>query len=84
MPTRPPFQRTVIPVERLVADLWEEQRQDLQRQLAGAVKDDLLRTTFPPWEELSDDERREKVNTIVTDLLQPLDRAGYEVRKKPQ
>ena len=66
-------------METFAKDLWEALRQDLREQV-GPLSD--LNTLVPTWEELSDQSRLEKIQSVRTDLLKPITRAGYEIRQR--
>lgn len=67
-------------VETFAKDLWEALRQELREQIGGPVGE--FDAQVPPWERLSRQARNDKIQAVRTDLLRPLQRAGYEIRKK--
>ena len=69
-------------VETFARDLWEALRQDLREQIGGLIAVEDFDAQVPPWEGLSDQVRHDKVSAVRSDLLRPILRAGYEVRKK--
>lgn len=66
-------------METFAKDLWEALRQDLREQVGGMSEFDAL---VPTWDELSDKSRQEKIQRVRADLLKPITRAGYEIRRR--
>jgi hypothetical protein len=73
----------VVTVEQFSRDLWEVTREDLRAQLGDAVLGLDFDAEVPPWDHLPEATRREKVRFTREELLRVIDRAGYEVRRKP-
>lgn len=65
-------------METFARDLWEALRQDLREQVGTLAEFDTL---VPSWENLSSEARLEKIQSVRTDLLKPIKRAGYEIRR---
>jgi hypothetical protein len=76
----PPTGAITLPV--FARDLWEAMRSEAREQLAGAVSPEDFEASLPAWEELSRETRDAKIALARDELLKPLDRAGYQVRKK--
>lgn len=72
-----------IPLEEFAADLWEALRQELREQLGGSVTEQSFLAQFLPWDQLPADARDDKMTIARDELLKVLDRAGYQVRRKP-
>jgi hypothetical protein len=66
-------------VEIFAKDLWEALRQDLREQVGFLAEFDIL---VPTWEGLSSQARHEKIQSVRSDLLKPIIRAGYEIRRQ--
>lgn len=66
-------------METFAKDLWEALRQDLREQI-GPMAD--FSDLVPTWEKLSARARLDKIQSVRNDLLKPIGRAGYEIRKK--
>jgi hypothetical protein len=54
-------------------------RQDLREQVGFLAEFDIL---VPTWEGLSSQARHEKIQSVRSDLLKPIIRAGYEIRRQ--
>lgn len=72
----------VITIQQFTRDLWEAQRKEMRKALENAVAPEDLDKSFPPWEKLDENLKREKQASINEDLLKWLDQAGYEVHQK--
>lgn len=57
-------------------------RQDLREQLGKTVTDAQFDATFPAWDELSVNAQHDKIESVRNDLLTPITKAGYEIRRK--
>lgn len=68
-----------VSVETFARDLWEALRGDLRDQLGTFSDFDSL---VPNWENLTPQARLDKVQSVRADLLKPITRAGYEIRRK--
>jgi len=70
-----------VTVETFAQDLWEALRQDLRDQIGNTtgLNFDLQ---VPCWGELSAQARLDKIQSVRNELLKPITRAGYEIRKK--
>ena len=66
-------------METFARDLWEALREDLRDQVGGLSDFDSL---VPNWENLTPQARLDKVQSVRADLLKPITRAGYEIRRK--
>ena len=68
-------------VETFAQDLWEALRQDLRDQIGSTIglEFDLK---VPSWDELSPQARLDKIQSVRNELLKPITRAGYEIRRK--
>lgn len=67
---------------RFTQDLWEAMRRESREQLGDSITDADFDSHLPAWEDLDVRVRDAKVRIAKDELLKPLDRAGYEVRKK--
>jgi hypothetical protein len=56
-------------------------REEVREQLSAVGTQD-FEDHLPPWEKLSKEVQDAKVAIARDELLKPLDRAGYQVRKK--
>ncbi len=70
-------------MEKFAQDLWEALREEVREQLAEATSDQEFNTWLPPWKGLPAQTRADKIKVARDDVLRVLDRAGYQVRKKP-
>lgn len=68
-------------VETFARDLWEALRQDLHEQIGHTIGLG-FDAQVPTWEELSPEARLEKIHSVRSELLKPITRAGYEIRRK--
>lgn len=69
-------------VETFARDLWEALRNELRGQLTGVIGPDDFDDQVPSWDSLSADKRQEKIQSVRSELLMPITRAGYEIRRK--
>lgn len=69
-------------VETFARDLWEALRSDLRDQLAGVISGDDFEQQVPCWKALSEEKRQEKIQSVRNELLRPITKAGYEIRRK--
>lgn len=66
-------------MEIFARDLWEALRQELREQL-GPMSD--FDTIVPSWSALSAQARAEKIQSVRAEVLKPITRAGYEIRRR--
>ena len=69
-------------VETFAKDLWEALRENLREQIGTAINPDDFDNQVPTWDKLTPQARRDKIASVRTDLLQPVTRAGYEIRRR--
>lgn len=69
-------------VEIFAKDLWEALRKDLREQIGSAISPEDFDNQVPTWDKLTLQARRDKIASVRTDLLGPVTRAGYEIRRR--
>ncbi len=74
--------QATVTLEQFAKDIWGALREDIRDQLGDSVTPEQFDERVPPWEKLSPEQRRTRIKTLRAEVLKPLDRAGYEVRKK--
>ena len=63
-------------------DVWEALRQDLREQIGDQIDPKDFEDLVPTWDRLTPRARREKIEAVRNDLLRPVLRAGYEIRRR--
>lgn len=74
--------QTTVTVETFAKDLWEALRNELRKQLTGVIGPDDFDLQVPSWDDLPADKRHEKIQSVRSELLVPITRAGYEIRRR--
>jgi hypothetical protein len=69
-------------VEIFSKDVWEALRQDLREQIGAQIDSKDFEDLVPTWDRLTPTARREKIEAVRSDLLRPVLRAGYEIRRR--
>jgi hypothetical protein len=71
-----------VSVEIFSRDVWEALRQDLREQLGTQVSSKDFEDLVPTWDRLTPEARKEKIAAVRSDLLRPVLKAGYEIRRR--
>jgi len=71
-----------VTVETFAQDLWEALRQELREQIGGVIRPEEFDSQVPSWDLLSPQARQQKVQAVRMELLRPILRAGYEIRRR--
>lgn len=80
MTTKPQQQQTVT-VEIFAKDLWEAMREELREQI-GTITGLDFDLQVPAWDRLTPEARQEKILSVRNEVLKPITRAGYEIRRR--
>lgn len=75
---------TTVTVETFAKDLWEALRTDLREKIGTAISPKDFDDQVPTWDKLTVQARRDKIESVRNDLLHPVTRAGYEIRRRAE
>ena len=72
-----------VTVEAFARDLWETLRGEIREQLGNDSGLDFEKS-IPAWEQLEPEAREVKVLVARNELVRLVNRAGYEIRRRPK